>query len=80
MARAALVESLPPQIDLGDHAGLARSLKLLGVVFAEGRDSERAAMLIGAADALADVSGVPSTPSWELSYDRAHRLARGARR
>ena len=77
-SRAALVESLPPQIDLGDRAGLARSLKLLGVVFAEGGDSERAAMLIGAADALADASGVPSTPSWELSYDRARTALREA--
>ena len=68
-ARASFVESLQLLRELGDREGMAAALEgLAGVAVAQGQ-SDRAARLCGAAEALREALHAPLSPAYRTHYD-----------
>jgi tetratricopeptide (TPR) repeat protein len=69
-------ESLVLWVKLGAKGGVAESLEGLGALAARQSDGERAARLLGAAEALREAIGAPVPPPERMDYEEAVRRAR----
>jgi predicted ATPase/DNA-binding SARP family transcriptional activator/Tfp pilus assembly protein PilF len=79
-ARAAQAEALSLRAGVGDQRGVAVSLENLALVEFDESQAERAALLLGAAEAIRDAISAPITPSRRLENEKlvaAIRLALG---
>ena len=75
-AAALLEESLGLVRSLGDKRGIAECLEALASVAAHTGHSERAARLLGTAQALREAIGAPIAPADYASYERTLAVAR----
>ena len=70
--------SLQVLIETGDHWGIAQAIDALGCLAGAEGDAERAALLLGAAEALRQRVGAQIFPSEREDHDRAVRAAEQA--
>jgi hypothetical protein len=78
-ARALIAESLAIFWELGHRFGIAQNLEGLAAVAVAQGQPERAARLIGAAEALREVIGAPLPPADRAEHDRSVAAGRTAR-
>jgi predicted ATPase/class 3 adenylate cyclase len=79
-ARVLIEESLVIFRELGDKEGIAYNLEGLAAVAVAQAQSERAACLFGAAEALREAMGAPLPPAHRAAHDRSVAAVRAALR
>jgi predicted ATPase/DNA-binding SARP family transcriptional activator len=77
-ARALCQESLVIWRDLSDKRGIAECLETLAHIASAQKQAERAAQLLGAAEALREAIGSPLPPAERSDYDRSVSAIRAA--
>ncbi len=77
-ARGLFAESLALWQELGDERGIAQGLEGFATLAVAASRPERAVCLLGAARAMRERIGEPSSPSRRASLDRLLEVARGA--
>ena len=77
-ARALCQESLALWRDLSDKRGIAECLETLAHIAGARKQAERAAQLLGAAEALREAIGSPLPPAERPDYDRSVSAIRAA--
>lgn len=68
-AERLFVESIGVRVAVGDRLGLANSLEGLAGILADAGQAERAALAVGAAEALRKALNAPHTPDGKADYD-----------